>query len=1000
MAATVGMVACMIAFGACIQAIGSVKVDSKSIIALLPMVVVLGAIAASLYVVSLNPWDSILAAMAAMSVTLLALTVALAILSGLDTKGIIAGAAGLLIASVSLMGIGVALNMLASVEWGAVGKMAVGLLALVGALTVLALIGSSMAVGLILAAAAMVVVSAALVIMAAALVIMNEVEWGSVGKMAVGLLALVAALTVLALIGTGMAVGLILAAAAMVVVSAALVIMAAALVIMNEVEWGSVGKMAVVLLELVVALTILALVGTGMAVGLILAAAAMVVLAVALTLIANALVTLNDVEWGSVGKLAVILLELVVAVAALGIIGTTFSVGILALAAALVAVGVAAIGIGAGIMLACTGISQLTVALISLVTVNIAGVAEQMLYLAVAGAAMLAGAPGLLVTAAALFVFSRAFDSVSSTIVSAVTIEWATLPVQAKVIGYNTIKGFNNGLIVGYKNSKIVDTISTIGSNVLETFRTVLDTHSPSRATEKIGKDTVKGFGNGLENSDIWDKLKSKLSEVLNKVVSMFTGIIDKIKNAISGIGDFTDGLDDIAEKFNITGDVGNDLNETIDEMTSSLTDCISATSSATSANSDLSSSYEDLRSSIESAIDPFEEFSTEVDVTADEILNNMQSQIDGIMNWAAMLMDLANKGLSQSLLQYLAELGPSGYKYVAAFETMTAEQLAAANIKFSQVMVLDEYAASLIGQAYTRAGQYVSQGFINGVDSAGVIATMSQLGTDSLAGFNNAYGIASPSKQTYQSARYVVQGFIDGLGTKKAGGWREIETKLGLIAQDGLAAIKRILNSSEGYNIGYNLCQGLVNGIQAGTPMVVNAAYALGLAANAATRNATAVESPSKVFKEIGRYLAVGMAIGIEDNTDKVEKASTQMGNAAIDRMRMVAASVLDFLNTDNSFEPTIRPVLDLSGIQNGTADIASIFNSASIPTNITAGSISAKMKEADVSRETTIKQHPTQTVQNYTFNQTNNSPKALDRYQIYRQTRNQIAMMKGVMS
>ena len=32
------------------------------------------------------------------------------------------------------------------------------------------------------------------------------------------------------------------------------------------------------------------------------------------------------------------------------------------------------------------------------------------------------------------------------------------------------------------------------------------------------------------------------------------------------------------------------------------------------------------------------------------------------------------------------------------------------------------------------------------------------------------------------------------------------------------------------------------------------------------------------------------------------------------------------------------------------------------------------------------------------YTFNQTNNSPKALSRYEIYRQTRNLVAMAKGV--
>ena len=36
--------------------------------------------------------------------------------------------------------------------------------------------------------------------------------------------------------------------------------------------------------------------------------------------------------------------------------------------------------------------------------------------------------------------------------------------------------------------------------------------------------------------------------------------------------------------------------------------------------------------------------------------------------------------------------------------------------------------------------------------------------------------------------------------------------------------------------------------------------------------------------------------------------------------------------------------------------------------------------------------------TINNYNFNQTNNSPKALSRYDIYRQTKNLVNAMKGV--
>ena len=87
-------------------------------------------------------------------------------------------------------------------------------------------------------------------------------------------------------------------------------------------------------------------------------------------------------------------------------------------------------------------------------------------------------------------------------------------------------------------------------------------------------------------------------------------------------------------------------------------------------------------------------------------------------------------------------------------------------------------------------------------------------------------------------------------------------------------------------------------------------------------------VNSPSKLMMRLGGYLMEGLEIGIEDGESQTAKTASQTANAVTNAMAS-AMSNIDSLLSDDSFQPTITPVMDLSQIQNGTYAMGNLLSS-----------------------------------------------------------------------
>ena len=83
--------------------------------------------------------------------------------------------------------------------------------------------------------------------------------------------------------------------------------------------------------------------------------------------------------------------------------------------------------------------------------------------------------------------------------------------------------------------------------------------------------------------------------------------------------------------------------------------------------------------------------------------------------------------------------------------------------------------------------------------------------------------------------------------------------------------------------SIGKSMIQGLINGIKSMGSTVVGAIKGVVSGAVNAAKKALGINSPSKVFAQFGKWTGEGLAIGINQENNRVAKASRGLANSVI---------------------------------------------------------------------------------------------------------------------
>lgn len=203
-------------------------------------------------------------------------------------------------------------------------------------------------------------------------------------------------------------------------------------------------------------------------------------------------------------------------------------------------------------------------------------------------------------------------------------------------------------------------------------------------------------------------------------------------------------------------------------------------------------------------------------------------------------------------------------------------------------------------------------------------------------------------------------------------------------------------------YNAGVDAAKGLVNGLESKRRSIEIQMTKIARSVVRTLRKQLKMHSPSRVMESLGGYTVEGMANGIAKSAPLISKAAEGIGDSAINTMKRSLSNISDLIDIDADLSPTITPVLDLSSFEKEASKIDNVLSGQQI--NIDAIYSQAKYASMGYQANVNDAQTPTQEVvapsTELTFNQYNNSPKALTSAEIYRQTQNQLSLTKGALT
>lgn len=298
----------------------------------------------------------------------------------------------------------------------------------------------------------------------------------------------------------------------------------------------------------------------------------------------------------------------------------------------------------------------------------------------------------------------------------------------------------------------------------------------------------------------------------------------------------------------------------------------------------------------LESQMNMFEEFNAGTEISSEQLLTNMQSQIEGVTNWADNMAYLADRGVNQGILDKLAEMGPQGTTYVEAFANMTDEQLQQANDMWSQSLdmkegvnasvqgMIEEYTAALNGgkeqmvEVISSVGIDLSGGLGSGIRTGieqGIIA-VNELSEAVITTTKTDFDTHSPSKIFMGIGNDLVSGLSNGI----TGNELQAVMAIQMLSQQIVNIAQSTLNSADFTNVGNTVVDGIRTGVEHGSPAVL--ARVSSLCDDMVSKTEGTLTYAN--FYVPGNVAVRGLEAGIAAGQDSVERATESIVSSVTD--------------------------------------------------------------------------------------------------------------------
>lgn len=825
-------------------------------------------------------------------------------------------AAALIGLSTALLILSAAVKSLSGLTWEQIAK---GLVGIGGAMLILVAASHLMNAstkGMIGTAAAMVVLAAALVVMAQAVKMFGQLKCEDMiqGLLGVGVvlaeLGLFMKLTAANKLGLANSAGILMLAAAMLVFQNAVAKF-------GEMDIPSLVKglasVGALLLELAVFTTL-----TSGATGMLATAAAMVVMAGAINLMVGPVKSLGSLSWEEIAK---------------GLVSLAGALTVLGVASAVIS-GAKLAAVGAGLAVMSAAMLVLGSALNSLGGMSWEEIAKSLVALAgalVIFAAAMAAMTGGLAGAAATLVMSAALAVLTPQLIAMANLSWGQIATGlAMLAGTFAVFGVA-GIALGPVTPVLIAlaaAVALLGAGCAAAGAGV--------ALFATGMAALAGVGaaGGLAIAEILRQLISlipKFASACGEALVEFAKAIGEGMPALAkAFGQMLTGLcDAIAESVPAIVEAGlallEGLCQVLEEGGPRLIEV--ACNMVIALVEGLASNAGKL---VDAAVDLIVNVLNALEAKVGELIQAgidlgiaiIEGLADGISDNQQRVEDAMEK-LGQALIDAFKSLlgihSPSTVFNQAGIDIIQG-LINGITSKVNEVVnKIKTLATDMINAIKSRFAEFLSAGkeTITNIVS-GISSKASEVKTKIQNAVTEALSAAKAKAGEFLSAgTEIISKLVSGISSKAS----EISTKIKTAITNAKTAASGM--ASQFKSIGTNIISALGSGISSMASSIASKARSVVQGAIDAAKSALKINSPSRVFMEIGDYTVQGFVKGLDDNAHKVDDPAKNMARRAIDGVSNTISAISNALNGEIDTSLVITPVMDLSNVDSGVRTI-----------------------------------------------------------------------------
>ena len=346
----------------------------------------------------------------------------------------------------------------------------------------------------------------------------------------------------------------------------------------------------------------------------------------------------------------------------------------------------------------------------------------------------------------------------------------------------------------------------------LETLQPYLDSMGMSLEELQGKMSTNQQYGFTAEIRSAYNDYASATKAVNETAAAIDTAsasmtdqqaVLSELQNELG----FTDSQ---MESFKNSTDEAATATDSLSESTATVTTEVSADMQAIIEKADEMS--ESISTDMTSAVDALNVFDGGTQVTADDVLANLQSQIDGITTWKDHMITLgeqAGSGMSQEFYDYLVEMGPQGANLVQTLvDTLNNDTSKFSEISNSYATALSLSDSSSIISSYTAAGKASATAF------AGSSASTSEFTTAGNSAVSNTADAINGKSGDVVNATSEMS---DEAGEAMTKSFQSSTDEAKQIVDYGTLAMAESIknNTSNGMNNAYNACVSSLNNLK-----------------------------------------------------------------------------------------------------------------------------------------------------------------------------------------